>query len=53
MNGEQKPRWYFAHAQDDLNLSILRTIEDTFSLDTAHLLNITVFVQVVRKEKLK
>ena len=30
MNGEQRPGSYFAHAQDDLNLRILRVIEDTF-----------------------
>ena len=77
MNGQQRPGWHFANAQDDLNLRILRTwkahfrfalfegillstnriieyyrhiahaqddvnayfahVEDTFSLDAAHL----------------
>ena len=37
MNSEQMPGWYFAHAQDDLNLPILHMFEDTFSLDIAHL----------------
>ena len=31
-NGEQRPGWYFAHSQDDLNLRILRTFEGMFSL---------------------
>ena len=35
MNGEQRPRWYFAHSKDDLNLRILRMFEGTFSLDAA------------------
>ena len=35
MNGEQRPGWYFARAQDDLNVRILRMLEDTFSLDAA------------------
>ena len=34
MNGEEKPRWYFVHAQDDLNLCILLMFERFyFSLD--------------------
>ena len=32
INGEQCSRWYFAHAQNDLNLCILRMLEDTFWL---------------------
>ena len=32
----QGPKLYFEHAQDDLNLQILRMFQDTFSLDTAH-----------------
>ena len=32
MNEEQRPGWYFTHAQDDLNLLILRMFEGTFSL---------------------
>ena len=36
--GAQRLRWYFAHAQDDLNLHILCIFEDTFSLDAAHLI---------------
>ena len=34
MNGEQRPWWYFAHAQD-LNLHILRMFEGIFLLDAA------------------
>ena len=37
-NGEQRPRWYFVHAQDDLDLLILRMLKGTFSLGEAHLL---------------
>ena len=33
MNGEQRLGSYFMHAQDDLNLRILRMFEGTFSLD--------------------
>ena len=39
MSGEQMPGWYFAHAEDDLNLRILRMFKGTFSLDTAQLVN--------------
>ena len=31
-NGEQRPGWYFAHAQDDLNLRILCMYEGIFYL---------------------
>ena len=31
INEEQRPGWYFAHEQDDLNLRILRMFEDTVS----------------------
>ena len=31
MTGEQMPGWYIAHAQDNLNLRILRMFEGTFS----------------------
>ena len=31
------PGWDFAHVQDDVNPNILRMLENTFSLDTAHL----------------
>ena len=31
------PAWYFAHAQDDLNLPILHMFEGTFLLDAAHI----------------
>ena len=31
MNGEQMPGLYFTHAQDDVNLCILRILEGTFS----------------------
>ena len=31
MKEEQMPRWYFAYAQDDLNLRILCILEGTFS----------------------
>ena len=37
MNGEQRPGWYFGHAQDDLKLRILRVFEGNFSLNAAHL----------------
>ena len=37
MNGEQRPGWYFAHVQDDLNLHILRMFEGTFWLNDAHM----------------
>ena len=57
MNGEQRPRWYFAHAQDDLNLRILCI--DT--LDTAHMIIIrhrrkyyeNTLIQIYRKFQLK
>ena len=32
VNGEQRPGWYFAYAQDDLNLLILCMFEDNFLL---------------------
>ena len=39
MDGEQKPGWYFLHAQYDLNLRILRMLEGIFfSLDAAYLM---------------
>ena len=38
MNGEQKPGWYFAHAQVDQNLRILCSFEGIFSLDAVHIL---------------
>ena len=34
-SGEQRPGWYFVHAQDDLNPHILPMLEGTFSLDAA------------------
>ena len=34
--GEQRPGWYFAHAQNDLNVDILHKIEGTYSLDMVH-----------------
>ena len=39
INGEQRPDESFAHAhaQDDLNLHIVRMLEGTFSFGTAHL----------------
>ena len=37
MNGVQSLGKYFAHAQDDLNMSIMRMFEGTLLLDTAHL----------------
>ena len=36
MNG-QRPRQYFAHAQDDLNRCIFRVFEGSVSLDEAQL----------------
>ena len=35
MNEEQRPEWYFAHAQDDLNL---RMFEGIFSLDATNII---------------
>ena len=35
MNEEQKPEWYFAHAQDDLNL---RMFEGIILLDAANII---------------
>ena len=44
MNGEQRPVYYFAYAQDDLDLRILRMFEGTFRLTRSsyiiHSLNI-------------
>ena len=37
MNGGQRPVWYFAHVQDDLNLGILCMFEGTFSLDAVRI----------------
>ena len=37
MNAVQRQERYIAHAQDDLNLHILRMLEGTFLLDTAHI----------------
>ena len=31
------PGWYFAHAQDDLNLRVLRMFEGSVSLDVAYM----------------
>ena len=36
-DGEQIPRYYFPHVQDDLNLHIVYMFEGTFLLDTAHM----------------
>ena len=36
-NGEQLPGWDFAHAQDDLNLLILRMQQGPISLDAAQM----------------
>ena len=33
----QRPGWYFAHEQDDVNLHILHMLEDTFSLNVAQM----------------
>ena len=35
MSGELRPRWHFAHMQDDLNLLILCMFKCIFSLDVA------------------
>ena len=35
LNGEQRPRQFFAHVQDDLNLCILCMFEGNFLLDSA------------------
>ena len=39
MNWEQNPGWYFAHAQDNLNLFILHMLEGTFWLDVAQMIS--------------
>ena len=36
ITGEQRPRWYLVHAQDDLILCNLRMLKGTFSLNIAH-----------------
>ena len=37
INGQQRPGWYFAHVQADMNLRILHMFEGTFFfLDEAH-----------------
>ena len=36
MSEEQTRRWYFSHAQNDLNLSMLCVFEDIFSLGAAN-----------------
>ena len=37
INGEQRPGWDLAHAQDDMNLHILRMLKGSFSLGEAQL----------------
>ena len=37
MNEDQRPGWYFAYAQEDLNPSISRMLERAFLLDVARL----------------
>ena len=37
MNGEQRPGWYIAHAQNDLKLLNLRIFEGPLSFDAAHI----------------
>ena len=37
MNGGQRPGWFFAHAQDDLNLPILHMFKGSFSLDVVQM----------------
>ena len=37
LNGEQLPKWDFAHVQDDVNLHILRMFEGIFLYRVAHL----------------
>ena len=39
LNKEQRPWWYFAHEQDDLNLRVFRMFEITFSLDVANFIS--------------
>ena len=38
INGEQRPRCYFAHAQDILNLHNLHMFKGNFLLDAAHMI---------------
>ena len=40
MNVEQMPRWYFTHAQNDLNLRKWRMFKCTYSLDAAHMMSL-------------
>ena len=49
MNGEQRPRWYLEHAQDDLNLCILCMLEDTFSFDLVQLMSDIGYAQLMEK----
>ena len=37
MDREQRPGWYFAHAQDAVSLRILHMFDGTFSLNAAHI----------------
>ena len=38
INGEQRPGWYFAHVQDDLNVGILRIFEGLVSLEVLYIM---------------
>ena len=50
MNGEQRPGWYFAHAQNNLNMRILHMLEGIFffSLDAVNILEMFVPTLPVR-----
>ena len=37
-NGKQKPRWYYAHSQNDLKMRILGMFDCTFSLGSAYMI---------------
>ena len=50
MNGEQSPRLYYAHEQDDLNM---RMFKDTFSQDTDHMVNVLKIKAVKSEDKHK
>ena len=39
MHGEQRQGWDLVHAHDDVNLHILRMLQDTFSLGTAQMMS--------------
>ena len=51
MNGEQSPGWYFAHPQDDLNLSISGMHDGTFSPGATHMILDTFFIKTKKSKR--